>query len=198
MERTVVFDMHGIVFCHSPDFDIAKSGELFEEKIRQCSNKKGYENAWKDYQDGIMKQALEIERISILKGMGGDSSELQVYEMPDAINCILNYAKTHKVVFVSTSEAETSKTILNYLFRQYKVQSAKEKVESFGIINMDDYGSKKDVNAWKSALKPYKNITDIYEDREKNLKSAGEAAKELGSNPKLHLSANDWLVQSRL
>lgn len=191
MEKTVVFDMHGIVFCHSPDFDIAKSGELFEEKIRQYSNKKGYENIWKNYQDGIMKQVLEIERISILRGMGGDSSELQVYEMPNAVNCIIGYAKTHNVVFVSTSEAETSKTILNYLFRQHKIQSEKEKLEPFDIINMDDYGSKKDANAWKRVLQPYKNITDIYEDREKNLQAAGEAARGLGNNPKLHLSVND-------
>ncbi len=135
--KTVVFDMHGIVFCHSPDFDVSKSGEIFEEKISRVL----------DY-----------------------------------------YKKDCKVVFVSTSEADTSKNILECLLEKHKIESEEKIIASFDILNMDEYGSKKDANAWKAVLKPYKNITDIYEDKDKNLKAAGEAARQLGSSPRLHIS----------
>lgn len=190
MKGTVVFDMHGIVFCHSPDFDISKSGEIFEQKIKQYSQFVGcYESSWKKYQNGDLKLALRIENVSVVKGINGDSSELQIYEMSGAINRVLEYHKKGcKVIFVSTSEADTSKNILGYLLGKHKIESKRKIIASFDILNMDEYGSKKDANAWKAVLKPYKNITNIYEDKEKNLKAAGEAARQLGSNPKLHLS----------
>jgi len=189
MERTVVFDMHGIIFCHSPDLDISKSGEIFEEKIRQYSQMKGYENAWKNYQNGDLKLALRIENISISKGLNGDSSELQIYEMSGAISRVLDYHKKGcKIVFVSTSETDTSKNILIYLFGKHNIESEKNIIASFDILNMNEYGSKKDADVWKAVLKPYTNITDIYEDKEKNLQAAGEAARRLGSSPRLHIS----------
>ncbi len=189
MKDTVVFDMHGTIFCHSPDFDVSKSGELFEEKIRQYSRMKGYENAWKNYQDGDLKIALRIENVSVAKGINGDSSELQIYEMPGAISRVLDYHKKGcKIVFISTSEAGTSKNILAYLLGKPKIEPEGKIIASFDIINMDEYGSKNDTNAWKSVLKPYRNITDIYEDKEKNMEAAGEAARQLGSNPKMHIS----------
>lgn len=192
MKNTVIFDMHGIVFCHSSDLDVSKSGKMFEEKIKQYTRMKGYENAWKSYQNGDLKLALRIENISILKGIKGDSSELQIYEMLGAISRILDYNKKGcKVVFVSTSEVDTSKNILGYLIEKHKIESEGKIIASFDILNMDEYGSKKDTNAWKAVLKPYKNITDIYEDKEKNLKAAGEAARELGNKPELHLSVAD-------
>ncbi|MFZ3077023.1 MAG: hypothetical protein WA139_01055 [Candidatus Aenigmatarchaeota archaeon] len=190
MKTAVVFDMHGIIFCHSPDFDVSKSGELFEGKIRQYSESVGgYENAWKNYQNGDLKLALKIENVSISKGIKGDSSELQIYEMPGAISRVLDcHKKGCKVVFVSTSEIGTSKNILEYLLGKHKIESEKKIIASFDILNMNDYGSKKDTEAWKAVLKPYKNITDIYEDKEKNLKASGDAARQLGSNPMLHIS----------
>lgn len=189
MKNTVVFDMHGIVFCHSLDLDVSKSGEIFEEKIRYYSQMKGYENAWENYKNGDLKLALRVENISIIKGINGDSSELQIYEMSGAISRVFDYHKKGcKVVFVSTSEADTSRNILKYLLGKHKIDSEEKIIGSFDILNMNKYGSKKDTDAWKAVLKPYKNITDIYEDKEKNLKAAGEAARRLGSNPKLHIS----------
>jgi hypothetical protein len=109
--------------------------------------------------------------------------------MSGAINRVLDYHKKGcKVVFVSTSEVDTSKNILEYLLEKHKIESERKIIASFDILNMDDYGSKKDADAWKAVLKPYKNITDIYEDKEKNLQAAGEAARQLGSNPELHIS----------
>jgi hypothetical protein len=75
MKGTVVFDMHGIIFCHSPDLDISKSGEIFEQKVKQYSDSVGgYESSWKDCQNGDLKLALRIENISAAKGINGDSS----------------------------------------------------------------------------------------------------------------------------
>jgi len=192
MGKTVVFDMHGIIFCHSPDFDISKSGELFEAKVREYSSTKpNYKDAWVNCETGNDKLALQIEEESILKGIQGDSLELQVYEMPEAIATILNYqTKGYKIVIIATSEVGTSKSILEYLLRKHDVKFLTELLESIDIINTNLLGIKKDPNMWKTAMKPYDNITDIYEDKEKNIEAAGCAAKELGFDPQLHRSVN--------
>jgi len=188
MKGTVVLDMHGIVFCHSPDFDVPKSGELFEAKIREYSStKQKYKGAWGKYQDGDYTLALQVEKESVLKGIQGNPTELQVYEMPKAIDTVLKYHREgYKIVVIATSEVETSKGILKYLLQRHGIKSLDAILNSFDIMNTNLLGSKKDPNMWKAAMEPYQNITHIYEDKEKNLQAAGIAAQELGFDPQLH------------
>lgn len=187
---TVIFDMHGIIFCHSSDFNIRQSEKLFEEKIREYSSTSPqYKKAGPNYKKGNFKLALEIEKKSIIKGLKGDLSELQIYEMPQAVDRILKYHKSgYRVVFVATSEIETTRKILTFLLKKHQIKSLKAVLASFDIINMANFGSKRDTNAWKKVLKRYKNISDIYEDREENLKAGALAAKQLGNQPRLHTS----------
>lgn len=191
MQKTVIFDMHGIIFCHSSDFNIRQSEELFEEKIKGCSSTlPQYKKAWPNYKKGNLKLTLEIEKRSIIKGLRGDPSELQIYEMPHAVECILKYHKRgYREVFVATSEIETTRKILAFLLKKHQVKSLKAVLASFDIINMANFGSKKDANAWKKVLKRSKNISDIYEDKEENLKAAALAAKQSGNQPRLYTSA---------
>ena len=51
---------------------------------------------------------------------------------------------------------------------------------------MARFGEKSDSSSWERAMVGLHGITDIYEDKEKNLEAAGIAARKLGHNPKLY------------
>jgi len=55
------------------------------------------------------------------------------------------------------------------------------------------YGTKHSVSSWRRALEPYKNIDYIFEDGENKLQAAGEAARQLGSDPELFSSVTDFI-----
>ena len=57
---------------------------------------------------------------------------------------------------------------------------------------MQFFGSKHTKEAWLEAMKPYKNISYIFEDGEAKLHAAGEAAKELGNDAELFTSVADF------
>ncbi len=186
--NTVIFDMHGIIFSHSPKNDLNESGSLFDEKVKEYSQKfNEYRTAWDEFNQGRNSLALEIEKISILKGINGSKSELQIYEMPNAVKTLIKYYnEDYKIVIISTSEVETSKNILISLFKKCRIDLNNEIIRSIDIHNIDLFGEKKDPQNWEKIMENYENITDIYEDKQKNLEAAGTAAKRLGNNPNLH------------
>jgi hypothetical protein len=166
--KTVIFDMYQTVYSYSDDFDIERSNAIYNEHLARYP--------------GLREP--EAERESVLKGLGGDPTELQVFEIPGALECISSYANDgYTVVFVSSSEVETTTKILTFLSKRKEI---KLDLGSFVICSF--VGRKDNVKEWKSILGKFKNITDIYDDKPSYLKASSTAAKELGSNPKTHLS----------
>jgi hypothetical protein len=171
MKKTVVFDMHGLIYRYSPDLDIERSLDALDEAVRS--------------HPGLTDQKAENESLS--EGLMGDASELSVYEIPGALECVLGYVrKGYRIVFASSSDAETTKKILKFLIARRGIGLD---AGSFDIRSVE--GSKKDSIEWIKALRGCENITDIYDDNPKYLEAAYAAAKGLGSNPKLHASVKD-------
>ncbi len=186
--NTVIFDMHGIIFSHSSMNDLNESGALFDKKVKEYSQKfNKYKTAWDELNQGNNSLALEIERKSILKGINDDKSELQIYEMPNSIKYLIKYYnEKDKIVIISTSEVETSKNILIFLFKKHGINLNNEIIDSIDIHNIDIFGGKKDPLSWEKIMKNYVYITEIYEDKPRNLEAAETAAKRLGHKPNLH------------
>ncbi len=186
-KKVVFFDMHGILFFYSSSHDTKESNSKFDEIIEKYSeSSEEFSGAWDDYQNNDVTLALRIENISVKKGINGDSNELQIFEIPAGVEKLLErYKKDYHIVIISTSEEDTSQRILEYLLKDKNIDFEKF-MRSIDIINMEDFGSKKDVNAWVQAMSPYSSVTDIFEDGEKNIKAAGLAARKLGYTPKLH------------
>ncbi len=162
---TVIFDMHGVVYSFSPDLDSERSLAIFNEIV----------NRYPTLSD------QEAESASIAKGLGGEPGELSVHEIAGALEEISLYSKEgYKVVFVSSSEADTTRAILEFLIRKKDIPL------NVGSFEIHSVGDKADVAKWMEIFRKYDDITDIYEDNPNYLSAAAFAAKELGSKPKLH------------
>jgi len=188
MNRTIIFDMHGIIFTYSKLNSLEESSSIWESKIKEYSKRyRRYKKAWSDCEHRNYKLALEVENISTHSGIEGDKSELQVYEMPGAIQKLLrHYNQGDKIVIASNSLVDTTKDILNFLFKSKKVKSEGKFIDTIDIYNMNLIGEKNEPKSWEKIFKKYKNIIDIYEDKKKNLEAAGIAARKLGFRVSLH------------
>lgn len=162
--------MQGTVYSHDSDCNNDKSNNVYESKIK-----------------GNPKDAMKREREVILKSLSGDKNELQVYEIPNAIKTIMKYVKNgSKLVFVSFSEVNTTRAILEYLLRKNNIDL--KIMNSFDIISTGLIGSKKEESTWRKVLGYYEWVDAIYDDNPVNLEVAGKVARELGSKPRLHKS----------
>jgi hypothetical protein len=171
MKKTVVFDMHGLIYSYSKDFDNETSLDLFTETVNR--------------QPSLTEQKAESESLS--KGLMGDSTELTPHEIHGALECVLGYfRKGYRIVFASSSDVDTTKRILKFLIARRGISLD---AGLFEIRSVE--GDKKDSNEWIKALRGCENITDIYDDNPKYLEAAFAAAKKLGSSPKLHSSVKD-------
>ncbi|HBH13671.1 MAG TPA: hypothetical protein DDX29_11255 [Clostridiales bacterium] len=120
----------------------------------------------------------------------------QIEAMPFAIETFLSfYRQGYKIVIISTSDAQSSRSRLNDLLIAYGLSEneIRELLKNIDILSMQFFGSKHTKEAWIEAMKPYKNIEYIFEDGEAKLHAAGEAAKELGSDPELYSSVEEFV-----
>ncbi|MFH1229230.1 MAG: hypothetical protein V1678_02270 [Candidatus Aenigmatarchaeota archaeon] len=171
MKKTVVFDMHGLIYSYSPDFDNERSIDALDAAVRSHPD--------------LTEQKAENESVSMW--IAGDSSELVAYEIPGALGRVFEYVrKAYRIVFASSSDADTTKKILRFIIGRRGIDLD---VNSFEIRSFE--GSKKEPREWVKALRGCENITDIYDDNPEYLKAAFEAAKALGSSPRLHASVKD-------
>ncbi len=110
-------------------------------------------------------------------------------EIDSALEVLLSYFNMgYKVVILSSSSTEHSRDVLEVLLDNYPQVDKAGFFKKIDILSMKYFGSKNNVDSWQNALEPYKNIEHIYEDGEQKLQIAGEAAKNLGHQPSLHLS----------
>lgn len=120
----------------------------------------------------------------------------QIEPMPYALDTIANfYAQGYKIVIISTSEIQNSRDRLSFLLTEYGFgeEKLKEFFKKIDILSMQYFGSKHTKEAWLQAMKSYSNILYIFEDGEAKLHAAGEAAKELGSDPELFTSVTEFV-----
>ncbi len=116
--------------------------------------------------------------------------------LPQAVETFLSfYDQGYKVVILSTSIIQDSRVRLETLFKKHGVDQEKIKqiFKDIDILTMRYYGTKHSVSSWRRALEPYKNIDYIFEDGENKLQAAGEAARQLGSDPELFSSVTDFI-----
>ncbi|MEA2056373.1 MAG: hypothetical protein U9O78_01485 [Patescibacteria group bacterium] len=121
---------------------------------------------------------------------------LPIEEMPQALNVfLLLYEQGYKIVIISSAGIQQSRDRLHYLLEVRG--KSKEKIDEIfhkiDILTMQYFGTKHSVDCWKKAMEPYSNIEYIFEDGENKIEAAGQAAKELGSNPELFISVEDFL-----
>ena len=119
-----------------------------------------------------------------------------VEALPQAMETFLSfYDQGYKVVILSTSIIQDSRVRLETLFKKHGVDQEKIKqiFKDIDILTMRYYGTKHSVSSWRRALEPYKNIDYIFEDGENKLQAAGEAARQLGSDPELFSSVTDFI-----
>ncbi len=119
-----------------------------------------------------------------------------VEEMPNAIDTFLSfYEQNYKIVIISTSIIQHSRDVLEFLLKQHGINRDKRQqiFKNIDILTMQYFGTKYDSEAWKEAMSPYQNIEYIFEDGENKLKAAGQAARELGSDPELYSSVSQFV-----
>jgi len=119
-----------------------------------------------------------------------------IEEMPQAINTFLwFFQQGFKIVIISASDIQVSRDRLRCLLKSRLSEDELSVLfKQIDILSMQFYGSKHTVEAWTEALTPYSNIQYIFEDGEAKLHAAGEAARQLGSDPVLYTSVADFLA----
>ncbi len=121
--------------------------------------------------------------------------DLPIKPMPQAIETFLGfYQLDYKVVIISSADTQSSRERLDYLLHKYGLEEAliKQIFKDIDILSMMFFGSKNTKEAWVQAMQPYSNIEYVFEDSEAKLHAAGEAAKELGSEPELYTSIVEY------
>lgn len=120
---------------------------------------------------------------------------MSIEAMPEAIETFVSfYQQGYQIVIISSSSIQHSRHALSQLLEAHQVPNWREILDKIDILTMQFFGSKHDADAWKKAMKPYKNISYIFEDGEQKLKAAGQAARELGSDPDLYTSVEEFAV----
>jgi len=124
-----------------------------------------------------------------------ESGRLPIEAMPEAIETFLSfYDQGCKIVIISSSGVQQSRDRLKFLLEQHG--ETKQEIDSIlkniDILTMRYFGTKHSSDSWKKAMEPYQNIDYIFEDGENKLEAAGQAARELGSDPELYTSAEDF------
>lgn len=171
-KETIIFDMNGIIYSFSKNFNSKENNNNFDNYIQNNSNIK----------DISPKEELELEFLGISNFFENKENQLKIYKIQKGIDLLEKFYKEEKnILIVSTSKVETSKLILKHYLTNYDI------LENIKIYNMLDFGSKKEIKAWQEIFEKYENITKIYEDGEKNLEAAKKASQNLGFNSQCYL-----------
>ncbi len=141
-----------------------------------------------------MKQTVIFDmHMTLFRLKNSDVNSIEA--MPQAIETFLSfYNLGYKIVIMSTSDIQNSRERLQILLQNYGLETEEIKIifKEIDILSMQFFGSKHTKEAWLEAMKPYKNISYIFEDGEAKLHAAGEAAKELGNDAELFTSVADF------
>ena len=162
MNKTIVFDMHGIIYSYDKNSSINESNKIFYSLISE-QNPKSEE------------QELNLEFESISKAINHTQNQLNVYPMPGAIDKILFHIRNgDKIVIISTSLEETQKLILKSFLGDENL------LKNIKFHNSSNFGPKSDTETWLQILKNYNNISELYEDTTEYLDAARYAVTQLG------------------
>lgn len=150
----------------------------------------------------IFDMHLTLFRFAVSKaGQDLNNSNSQIEPMPNALDVFLwFYEQGFKIVIISASDIQVSRDRLRYLLQDRVTQNELNTlIKEIDILSMQFYGSKHTIEAWAEAMKPYANIDYIFEDGEAKLHAAGEAARQLHSDPTLFTSvAEFWQSQETI
>ena len=96
MNKTIVFDMYGIIYSHDKNNDIKNSKNEFDE--------------------------INLDFNSIKEALNHQNNKLNIFSIDGAIEKILYHIKNQdKIVIVSTSSIQTQKLILNFFLKNEKL-----------------------------------------------------------------------------
>jgi len=189
--KYIVLDLHGIIYCHDPKFDLNESSRIFRNELEKYErlDPAKYKGAIEKEDNGDTGLAHLIEYDSISKGFS-DGNYLKLYFLPEALEKAGNvFVPDNRIIIISSALKETIKFVLSEYMKKANI--------TYEILDEDQYdssehGSKKDKNMWKKIFSKYPKIDAIVEDKEANLVAAGEAVAELGYNVVLFNSLKDY------
>jgi hypothetical protein len=166
MNKTIVFDMHGIIYSHDKTSSIKNSKTQFDSIILSQKPQSEFEK-------------LNFEFDSIQKALESHQNELNIYPMLGAIEKIIHHIKNqNKIVMISSSLTETQELILKTFFKEKNIDP--NLTNNIIFYNSNNYGSKAETETWHQILQKYSNITELYEDTKEYLDAAQYAVKQLG------------------
>lgn len=184
MNDTLVFDMHGIIYSHNENFNLDESDKVYEEILNKHVEKNFLKKEIKTLKDVGSKTEQKLEYDFIEKAIKSNNKKgLATFYNLNILRFIWdNYIKNNKIVIVSNSSIDTQKLIL-ISFLRFKLFIKKDKVMEMikytDFYNSSEYGKKDNFETWYKILKPYENITVLYEDVEENMKAAAVAVNRL-------------------
>jgi hypothetical protein len=159
MNKTIVFDMHVIIYSHDKTSSIKNSKTQFDSII--------------------LSQKHQSEFDSIQKALESHQNELNIYPILGAIEKIIHHIKNQdKIVMISSSLTETQELILKTFFKQKNIDP--NLINNIIFYNSNNYGSKAETETWHQILQKYSNITELYEDTKEYLDAAQYAVRQLG------------------
>lgn len=120
--------MGGVIYSFSKDFNPDKHDEIFQKGLKSCEYK--FPNILSEYQNiGATNHVLEAEYYLV------KNNTLKIFPIIESINRLNTEFKSVEIIIVSTSLEKTTKLICNRVGLEIKPKK---------IINMSNYGSKKD------------------------------------------------------
>jgi hypothetical protein len=165
--KTIVLDMHGVLYTHVPDFDIQKSSERIRQEIARYDQ---------DYPD-FGKSPLDVEWDSVLRGRE-DRSFLQIYFFPQAIEKTKEFFEMNNTIIIcANARMDEQKFIVDELVEKAGFEFPLAEID---LYDFSEYGKKDDSAAWLEIFQNYQQIDEVYEDKEENLEAVRAAAKQCG------------------
>jgi hypothetical protein len=162
MNKTIVFDMHGIIYSHDKNSSIKNSKNKFNSIVSEQNH-------------NTEQKELTFEFDSISKALNHHQNELNIYPMSGAIEKILFHIRNQdKIIIISTSLVKTQKLILKTFLKDEKL------LDNIYFYNSSEFGSKSDPETWHQILQKYKHISELYEDTQEYLDAAQYAVTQLG------------------
>jgi hypothetical protein len=165
--KTIVLDMHGVLYTHVPDFDIQKSSERIKQEIAR------YEQDYPDFG----KSPLDVEWDSVMRGRE-DRSFLQIYFFPQAIEKAKEFFEMNNTIIIcANARMDEQRFIVDELVEKAGFEFPLAEVD---LYDFSEYGKKDDPVAWLEIFQNYQQVDEVYEDKEENLEAARAAAKQCG------------------
>lgn len=180
VKRYIVLDLHGIIFATSKDFGIKKSGQKYLSEFQSTTFNSIYNEL----------EAMFFSRLNEELEEYRDNQEKDIYYFPSAIKAKeLLFDIGNKLIVFSSSGAKTIK----YIVEKFVSENAKGyPLKDIDVYDARFYGDKRESSTWKKIFEKYPKIDYVFDDKITNLHAAQVAAGELGYNPELLQSLNNF------